>query len=165
MSFVEVMEVTAQGFEAFGAAVLVLGLLWSLGLAVLVWRRSRQGQEAYRVLRSAFGGVLLLGLEILVAADLIKTVAVATTIENVGVLGLIVLIRTFLSFSLEVEQGEEDGGDTEGEEAGAQRAGHAATARHRYGARPRRPGSSHRPRSWWPAARAACPRSRPRGRS
>ena len=103
MSFVEVMEVTAQGFEAFGAAVLVLGLLWSLGLAVLVWRRSRQGQEAYRVLRSAFGGVLLLGLEILVAADLIKTVAVATTIENVGVLGLIVLIRTFLSFSLEVE--------------------------------------------------------------
>ena len=103
MSFVEVMEVTAQGFEAFGAAVLVLGLLWSLGLAVVVWRRSRQGQEAYRVLRSAFGGVLLLGLEILVAADLIKTVAVATTIENVGVLGLIVLIRTFLSFSLEVE--------------------------------------------------------------
>lgn len=103
MSFVEVMEVTAQSFEAFGAAVLVLGLLWSLGLAVLVWRRSRQGQEAYRVLRSAFGGVLLLGLEILVAADLIKTVAVATTIENVGVLGLIVLIRTFLSFSLEVE--------------------------------------------------------------
>ncbi|MBY9074852.1 DUF1622 domain-containing protein [Nocardioides sp. WL0053] len=103
MSFVEVMEVTAQGFEAFGAAVLVLGLLWSLGLAALVWRRSRQGQEAYRVLRSAFGGVLLLGLEILVAADLIKTVAVATTIENVGVLGLIVLIRTFLSFSLEVE--------------------------------------------------------------
>jgi len=103
VSFVEVMEVTAQGFEAFGAAVLVLGLLWSLGLAVLVWRRSRQGQEAYRVLRSAFGGVLLLGLEILVAADLIKTVAVATTIENVGVLGLIVLIRTFLSFSLEVE--------------------------------------------------------------
>ena len=47
--------------------------------------------------------MLLLGLEILVAADLIKTVAVATTIENVGVLGLIVLIRTFLSFSLEVE--------------------------------------------------------------
>src|SRR5512135_583077 len=50
-----------------------------------------------------FGGVLLLGLEILVAADLIRTVAVAPTVENVAVLGLIVLIRTFLSFSLEIE--------------------------------------------------------------
>jgi len=55
------------------------------------------------VLRETFGGVLLLGLEILVAADLIRTVAVAPTLENVGVLGLIVLIRTFLSFSLEIE--------------------------------------------------------------
>lgn len=103
MSFSDVMEHVAQGFEAFGAAVLVVGLLWSLGLAVTVWRRSRTGSDAYRVLRSSFGGVLLLGLEILVAADLVKTVAVATTVENVAVLGLIVLIRTFLSFSLEVE--------------------------------------------------------------
>ena len=103
MSFSDVMEHVAQGFEAFGAAVLVAGLLWSLGLAVTVWRRSRTGSDAYRVLRASFGGVLLLGLEILVAADLVKTVAVATTVVNVAVLGLIVLIRTFLSFSLEVE--------------------------------------------------------------
>ena len=103
MSFTGVMEHVAQGFEAFGAAVLVVGLLWSLILAATVWRRSRRGADAYRVLRSSFGGVLLLGLEILVAADLIKTVAVATTLENVVVLGAIVLIRTFLSFSLEVE--------------------------------------------------------------
>lgn len=103
MTFVEVMEHVAQGFEAFGAATLVVGGLWSLGLAATVWRRSGNGNDAYRVLRSAFGGVLLLGLEILVAADLIKTVAVATTLENVAVLGLIVLIRTFLSFSLEIE--------------------------------------------------------------
>lgn len=103
MSFTGVMEHVAQGFEAFGAAVLVIGLVWSLILAATVWRRSRHGADAYRVLRSSFGGVLLLGLEILVAADLIKTVAVATTLENVVVLGVIVLIRTFLSFSLEVE--------------------------------------------------------------
>ena len=83
--------------------MLVVGGLWSLGLSETVWRRSGNGNDAYRVLRSAFGGVLLLGLEILVAADLIKTVAVATTLENVAVLGLIVLIRTFLSFSLEIE--------------------------------------------------------------
>lgn len=53
------------------------------------------------MLRETFGGVLLLGLEILVAADLIRTVAVAPTLENVGVLGLIVLM--LLSFSLEIE--------------------------------------------------------------
>jgi len=54
-------------------------------------------------LRSAFGGTLLLGLEVLVAADLLRTVAVAPTLDNVLVLGLIVLIRTVLSFSLETE--------------------------------------------------------------
>jgi uncharacterized membrane protein len=53
--------------------------------------------------REAFGGVILLGIEILVAADLIRTVAVATTLENVVILGIIVLIRTVLSFSLEIE--------------------------------------------------------------
>ena len=53
--------------------------------------------------RQAFGGTLLLGLEVLVAADLVRTVAVAPTLDNVLVLGLIVVIRTFLSFSLETE--------------------------------------------------------------
>src|SRR3954452_16824096 len=103
MTFSETMEHVAQAFEAFGAFVLVLGLVWSLVLALLTWRRTRRGRESYRVLREAVGGVLLLGLEILVAADLIRTVAVTTTLENVAVLGLIVLIRTFLSFSLEIE--------------------------------------------------------------
>jgi uncharacterized membrane protein len=78
-------------------------VLWSFVLAVLAWRRSRSGQRAYTALRQAFGGTLLLALEILVAADLVRTVAVAPTLGNVLVLGLIVLIRTFLSFSLEIE--------------------------------------------------------------
>lgn len=103
MSFVELMENVAKGFEAVGVAVFVLGLLWSAVLAVSVWSRSKNGREAYGVLRESFGGVLLLGLEILVAADLIRTVAVSPTVENVAVLGLIVLIRTFLSFSLQIE--------------------------------------------------------------
>jgi uncharacterized membrane protein len=103
LSFVELMENVAKGFEAVGVAVFVLGLLWSVVLAAVVWRRTRAGREAYGILRESFGGVLLLGLEILVAADLIRTVAVAPTLENVAVLGLIVLIRTFLSFSLQVE--------------------------------------------------------------
>jgi uncharacterized membrane protein len=102
VSFTEVMEHAAQAFEAIGVLVLVVGLLWSLGLAATVWRRTG-GRAGYLSLRRAFGGVLLLGLEVLVAADLIRTVAVAPTLQNVGVLGLIVLIRTFLSFSLEIE--------------------------------------------------------------
>ncbi len=103
MTFTETMDKMAEGFEVVGVVVLVIGLVWSLALAVVVWRRSGDGRAGYRALRETFGGVLLLGLEILVAADLIRTVAVAPTLENVSVLGLIVLIRTFLSFSLEIE--------------------------------------------------------------
>jgi len=102
-AFNHAMEHVAQGFEALGALVLVVGIAWSLVLAVLAWRRSGQPAQGYIALRAAFGGTLLLGLEILVAADLVRTVAVAPTLENVLVLGLIVLIRTVLSFSLETE--------------------------------------------------------------
>ena len=103
MTFTEAMDDVAKAFEALGAAVLVLGLLLSLGLSWQVWRRTRQRRLAYRTLRETFGGVLLLGIEILVAADLVRTVAVEPTVESVAILGLIVLIRTFLSFSLEIE--------------------------------------------------------------
>lgn len=102
-SFSHVMDHVAQGFEALGAAVLVAGIIWSFVLAVVAWRRSGRPATGYVVLRSAFGGTLLLGLEVLVAADLVRTVAVAPTLDNVLVLGLIVLIRTVLSFSLETE--------------------------------------------------------------
>jgi uncharacterized membrane protein len=100
--FTALMTHVAQGFEACGAGVLVLGLLSSIVLGVRVWS-ANGGRAAYMALRETFGGFLLLGLEILVAADLIRTVAVAPTLQNVLVLGLIVLIRTFLSFSLQVE--------------------------------------------------------------
>ncbi len=102
-SFTMVMDHVAQVFEGLGALTLVIGLLWSVVLAALARRRSGSLERAYTALRQAFGGALLLGLEILVAADLIRTVAVAPTLDNVLVLGLIVLIRTFLSFSLEIE--------------------------------------------------------------
>jgi uncharacterized membrane protein len=102
VAFVELMDYVGKAFEAVGVLVLVLGLVWSVVVSGLVWRKA-EGREAYRVLRESFGGVLLLGLEILVAADLIRTVAVEPSMENVLVLGLIVLIRTFLSFSLEIE--------------------------------------------------------------
>jgi uncharacterized membrane protein len=103
MTFEEAMGRVAQVFEAIGAAVLMVGLFVSVGLGVRAWRRGRDPSQAYRVLRQAFGGVILLGLEVLVAADLVRTVAVEATVESVLVLAGIVLIRTVLSFSLETE--------------------------------------------------------------
>ncbi len=103
MSFAEGMEHVAQGFEILGAVVLVAGVGVSVYGANTVLRRTGNGQSAFHTLRELFGAALLLGLEVLVAADLIKTVAVTPTISSVGFLGLIVLIRTFLSFSLEIE--------------------------------------------------------------
>ena len=103
MTFQQAMEQVARFFEAVGALVLVAGLVVSVGLAWRSWRQDRAGRQAWQVLRNSFGSVILLGLEILVAADLLRTVAVAPTVENVVVLGAIVLIRTVLSFSLEIE--------------------------------------------------------------
>jgi uncharacterized membrane protein len=102
MVFTSLLAHVARLFEAIGALVLVVGLIWSVVVASLAWRAD-SGRSGYQMLRETFGAVLLLGLEILVAADLITTVAVAPTLRNVVVLGLIVLIRTFLSVSLEVE--------------------------------------------------------------
>lgn|SRR5438309_1248870 len=102
MTFTGLLADVARIFEAIGAAVLVVGIVWSVVLASRAWHTAG-GRRGYQVLRETFGGVLLLGLEILVAADLVRTVAVAPTVRNVAVLGLVVLIRTFLSFSLQVE--------------------------------------------------------------
>jgi uncharacterized membrane protein len=103
VTFTEFMEHCAQAFELAGAAVLAIGLVAALVLAAVTWRRTSDGGKAFRLLRGFFGGALLLSLEILVAADLLRTVAVTPTLEGVGVLAIIVLIRTFLSFSLEIE--------------------------------------------------------------
>jgi uncharacterized membrane protein len=103
MTFTEVMDHVAQAFEALGVLVLTVGTLSSFFMAGLTWRRRGHPGQAYGPLRQALGSTLLLGLEILVAADLIRTIAVAPTVDNVLILGLIVLIRTFLSFSLETE--------------------------------------------------------------
>jgi len=102
-TFTGVMEHVAQGFEVLGVLVLVVGILWSIWLGVAAWRRSRQPTSGYRALKQAFGNALLLSVEIFVAADLVRTVVVSPTLDNVLVLGLLVLIRTFLSFSLETE--------------------------------------------------------------
>jgi uncharacterized membrane protein len=103
MSFTETMEQVARAVEVVGIVTLVLGLLLALFRGGRFLAGGQGGEEAYRVVRTVFGRSILLGLEFLVAADIIRTVAVDPSLENVGVLGIIVLIRTFLSFSLEVE--------------------------------------------------------------
>lgn len=89
--------------EGAGIAVIVLGAVAAGLMALASLFRGAGGGEAYHLLRTSLARSILLGLELLVAADIIGTVAVEPNLENLTVLGLIVLIRTFLSISLEVE--------------------------------------------------------------
>jgi uncharacterized membrane protein len=89
-------------FEVSGVAIIIGGFAYALvRAAVLLFRGS--SSDAYNVVRRVFGKSILLGLEVLVAADLIRTIAVEPTLSNLYVLGLLVLIRSFLSWSLDVE--------------------------------------------------------------
>lgn len=91
----------ALGVEFIGILLIVAGILYYL-LRFLLKRNSDHPMN-YAALRQALGKSILLGLEILVAADIISTVVAEPTLRSVSILGLIVLIRTFLSWSLEVE--------------------------------------------------------------
>lgn len=96
-------EWSAAIVEAFGVAIIVLAALYALGRAAVDLLRSRSSEATFDALRQRLGRGILLGLELLVAADIVHTVAVELTFETVGVLAIIVSIRTFLSFTLEVE--------------------------------------------------------------
>ena len=103
MTFDDVAHAVGKGFELAAMLVLAVSLVVAAASAMTTWRRSGDARSGFRSFRERFGGGLLVAVEILVAADLVSTVAVDPTVENVAVLGLIVLIRTFLSFSLETE--------------------------------------------------------------
>jgi len=102
VTFEEVIEVIGKAIELAGVTVTVLGIL--LATALFLWR-IRRGWDLkwYRGYRQGVGRAILLGLEFLVAGDIIRTVAVSPTFTSVGILAAVVLVRTFLSFSLEVE--------------------------------------------------------------
>jgi len=102
MSVQEAMSAVMSLFELVGAGTILAGFLIALGRAA-GRLRVRDAAGAYRALRQTFGHSILLGLEILVAADLIRTIAVAPTLSNLAVLAGLVAIRTLLSWSLEVE--------------------------------------------------------------
>jgi uncharacterized membrane protein len=88
--------------EVVGATILIVGALGAF-VRFLLEVAARRGQDAYGDLRKNLGRVILLGLEVLIIADIIRTIVVDQSVESVIVLGTIVLIRIVLSFSLEVE--------------------------------------------------------------
>ncbi|MBE9610777.1 DUF1622 domain-containing protein [Chitinilyticum piscinae] len=97
-----IIEWAAHAVELAGVAVLLLGA--ALAAGVFAWRlRNSSFHEAYHGLRADLGRAILLGLELLVIADIIGTVAIEPNLHNLAVLAVIVVIRTFLSFSLELE--------------------------------------------------------------
>jgi uncharacterized membrane protein len=103
MDYKHTAELIGSAFEVVGIVVLVLGSILAFGRYVVTLIRLRDGPAAFRGLRLYMGRSIVLGLELLVAADIIRSVAIDPTFASVGVLGLIVLVRTFLSWSLEVE--------------------------------------------------------------
>ncbi|MCW2924939.1 MAG: hypothetical protein JWM98_2343, partial [Thermoleophilia bacterium] len=95
-SFRDVVELVGRCIDAAGVAVTVIGMV----IATLLFGaalRTTPREDAYRTYRQGIGRAILLGLELLVAADIIRTVAVSPTFRSAGVLAIIVLIRTFLS--------------------------------------------------------------------
>jgi uncharacterized membrane protein len=101
MTYDEIVDNIAKVVEAVGVAIMVLG-----GSGAFLWffRDVLQRSDgAYEQLRRHLGRVILLGLEVLIVGDIIRTIVVEPTLESVGVLAIIVLIRIILSFSLEVE--------------------------------------------------------------
>jgi uncharacterized membrane protein len=100
-SFRDWVELAAQGIEALAVFIMVLFIF--VGTAWWLFR-SRQGIEtAYPRYRVILGKSMLAGLELLVAADIIRTVALDTTLLNIGTLGALVVVRTFLSWTLTLE--------------------------------------------------------------
>ena len=100
MSYPEIVETVGSAIDVAGVLLIIAGLLIAGGRYLLNFRSEAGG---YILFRQDIGRAILLGLEVLVAGDIIKTVAVKPTPIGVAVLGGIVLIRTFLSFSLEAE--------------------------------------------------------------
>ena len=103
LSFEEFVEHSGQVADVAGVLVLLLGAVLVSALFVVDLARHEPSDSAFLQYRHRLGRAILLGLELLVAADIIRTVAIEPTFRNVGVLAAIVAIRTFLSFSLELE--------------------------------------------------------------
>jgi uncharacterized membrane protein len=101
-TFEDAMKNVVRGFEVAGVVVLVVGSVLAFARFVVELVR-RRPLEAYKGVRRDVGRAILLGLEILIIADIVETITVDSTLDSAITLGVIVLVRTFLSFSLEIE--------------------------------------------------------------
>jgi uncharacterized membrane protein len=99
-SYRELMELTGRVLDGVGVCVIVFCAVIASSRAA---RTRISGTDRYRTYRQDLGHAILLGLEFLIAGDIIRTVGVAPTLENVFILALIVVIRTFLSIALQLE--------------------------------------------------------------
>lgn len=97
------VEYLALAIEILAVVVIAFGVLYAVSLFLINRYGTKKIRGYDRQFRARLGNSLLVGLEILVAADIIRTVALEPTLENVGILGILVLVRTFLSWSLVVE--------------------------------------------------------------
>ncbi len=99
----DMVEYVALAIELLAVCVIAVGVVYAVGSFVIARSGNRLLQGYNRQFRARLGNSLLIGLEILVAADIIRTVALEPTLTNVAILGILVLVRTFLSWSLVVE--------------------------------------------------------------
>jgi uncharacterized membrane protein len=102
-TILEWIEIGALAIESLAVVTIIFAVLYSVGRYVVQATRRPGTEGGYERLKISLGRALLLGLEILVAADIVRTVALEATLESIAVLGLLVLIRTFLSWALVVE--------------------------------------------------------------
>lgn len=98
-----IIKYVAMGLEGSGILIIAMGAVLSTAIAASRYVKDGPGAAIYTAYRSQLSRAILLGLEFLVAADIIRTVAIEPTFTSVSILGAIVIIRTFLSFTLEVE--------------------------------------------------------------
>jgi uncharacterized membrane protein len=103
MTYDHVITDVVKVVEAVGAAIMIVGGLAALVDYVLALTRTDPRHVAYQRLRRRLGRSILLGLEILIVGDIVRTIIVDPTVESVAVLGMVVVIRIVLSFSLDVE--------------------------------------------------------------
>jgi len=99
----EFFTIVAEIFEVVGVGVMIIGFVVAIALGLRSWIVTKNGRTAFQTLRDSLGLVILLGLEVLVAADLVRTVTSTPSLTDALVLGIIVIIRTILSFSLQIE--------------------------------------------------------------
>lgn len=103
MNFTEAADGAAVILDTIGIVIVFLGSLIALAAYFIRWLKKTDRASAYQQARQEIGRSILLGLEFLVAGDIIRTVATSPSFQNLGVLGLLVIIRTFLSMALQVE--------------------------------------------------------------